>query len=288
MDFTSIEKELESAFHTLAGQWGLSAAIKTLVTVAVLTLVIQGARLLLVRLTKNRISPQTRLLLNKTFAYGGFVVVSLVFFDSIGVNLTAFLGAAGIVGIAVGFAAQSSISNVIAGIFLIAEKPFSVGDVINTVEVSGIVLSIDILSVKLKTFDNTLVRIPNELLIKAKVINVTRFPIRRLDFQITVSYRDNLERTMAVIREVIAANRYALANPEPFLMVREFAASGIVLSVGIWFEKDDILALRNSVMIELLERFRETGIDIPFPQLSVHLAPGDDKPAAPGASSTKP
>lgn len=271
MDLSSLTTEVEAAFHKFAGQWSLSRTIGTVLSVLLLALLIQAARFFLLRLTKQKISPQTRLLVNKIFGYGGFIAIALFLFDALGVNLSAFLGAAGIVGIALGFAAQSSISNVIAGLFLLAEKPFAVGDVVNAADVSGIVLSIDVLSVKLKTFDNTMVRIPNETLIKTKVINVTRFPVRRLNIEVGVGYTSDLPHTLAVIREVIAANRYALANPEPFLSVHELASSGIILSIGIWFERDDMIALKNSFIVELLERLRAEQIDIPFPQLTVHL-----------------
>ena len=76
------------------------------------------------------------------------------------------------------FASQTSVSNIISGIFLISEQPFQVGDLIKVGETKGVVLSIDLLSIKLRTFDNQLVRIPNENLIKNELSNITRFPIR--------------------------------------------------------------------------------------------------------------
>jgi small-conductance mechanosensitive channel len=228
-------------------------------------------QMVLRRVLKGRISEQTRMLLKKMVAYLGFVVISIVLADALGFNVATILGVAGIAGIAIGFAAQTSISNVISGLFLISEKPFAIGDVITTNEVTGIVLSIDMLSVKIKTFDNTFVRIPNESIIKSKVINVTRYPIRRLDISLSVSYADDLRRVLQVLQEVAEANQFGLRNPEPFLMVKQFAASGIEVLLGVWFEKTEYVELKNSLMIEIQKRFAQENITIPFPQLDVHV-----------------
>ena len=103
-----------------------------------------------------------------------------------GFKLSVLLGAAGILSVAVGFASQTSASNFISGLFLTLERPFSVGDVIRVGTTTGEVLSIDLLSVKLRTYDNLMVRIPNETLIKSEMTTLTRFPIRRYDLMLGV------------------------------------------------------------------------------------------------------
>ena len=112
----------------------------------------------------------------------------------LGVKLTALLGAAGIVGIAVGFASQTSVSNIISGLFLISEKPFAIGDVLKVGGTTGIIQSIDLLSIKIRTFDNLFVRIPNEKILSSEVTNITRFPIRRMDIVFQVDYGQDLAR----------------------------------------------------------------------------------------------
>jgi len=102
------------------------------------------------------------------------------------------LGAAGILTVAPGFASQTSASNLVSGLFMIAEHPFGVGDTIRLGSIAGEVPSIDLLSVNLRTPDNLYVRIPNETMIKSEITNLTRFPIRRLDLEIGVAYKENL------------------------------------------------------------------------------------------------
>lgn len=135
------------------------------------------------RSTKRKLSPQANMLLRKGLFYTGATILLLAILYQLGFKLTALLGAAGIVGIAIGFASQTSVSNIISGIFLISERPFSVGDQIQVGTTKGIILSIELLSVKLRTFENQLVRIPNESLIKerfdAKGIEIP-FPHRSL------------------------------------------------------------------------------------------------------------
>lgn len=106
----------------------------------------------------------------------------------LGIDPQVLLGAAGLFTVAVGFASQTSISHLISGLFLMAEQPFRVGDLISVDGVTGEVLSIDLLSVKLRTFDNQMVRLPNEAMLKSTLHNLTRFPIRRVDLVLPIGF----------------------------------------------------------------------------------------------------
>lgn len=265
MDVNELTNGVSQTLKTL---WSGLDFVRMFQVVLLLAVLALGLRLLLalaLKLAASRASEQTLMLLKKAFGWTTLVILTMVFFSTLGFDLSAILGAAGIAGIAVGFAAQTSISNVISGLFLLSEKPFAVGDIISTSEVNGVVLSIDTLSVKIRTFDNTFVRIPNESLIKSKVVNVTRFPIRRLDLMLTIPYREDLARVLYLIKDVVAANKYALANPELFLMVKRLAPAGTEVSLGVWFERSDMTDLKNTLVIELLECFRNEKVSLPEP-----------------------
>lgn len=221
------------------------------------------------------IVPEARLtLVKKAVRYSGIVVAVMTVFGQLGVDLTALLGAAGIVGVAVGFAAQTSVSNVISGLFLISEKSFQAGDVIQVGDVTGIVQAIDLLSIKLQTFDNRFVRIPNETLIKSNVVNVTRYPVRRHDVRVCVAYDSDLEKVKKALEEVARDNVWVLDNPEPLIVIENFGASGIDVLFGLWFEKSNMLNLRNSIMVDVKRRFDADGIEIAYPRLDVSLRGG--------------
>ena len=131
--------------------------------------------------------------------YAIFIVMAV---RQLGFDLTVLLGAAGILTVAIGFASQTSASNLIAGIFLLMERAFSVGDVIKVGDITGEVLSVDLLSVKLRTFDNLFIRIPNENLMKSTVTTMSRFPIRRYDMQIGIAYKEDIRRARDVLLRV--------------------------------------------------------------------------------------
>ena len=237
------------------------------------------------RMTRKYLSQQYSMLLRKAIQYTGAVVVLFIILSVLGVKITALLGAAGIVGIAVGFAAQTSMSNLISGLFLISEKPFQIGDAIKVGENTGVILSIDLLSVKIKTFDNQYIRIPNSVLINTELTNVTRFPIRRLDIKLTVTYSTDVTQLRRVLLEVAASNPHCLDEPEPLIVFTEFGESGIHFLFGVWFHKPDQLEMRNSLMQQIKERFEAEGIQFAYPARRLYATELPPAPAAGPAPS---
>ncbi|MBN1836654.1 MAG: mechanosensitive ion channel family protein [Spirochaetales bacterium] len=222
------------------------------------------------RLSRRNVTPQYAMLIRKGIKYVIGAIVLFIVLHLLGVKIGALLGAAGIVGIAIGFASQTSMSNLISGLFLISEKPFEIGDVIRVGGTSGVIQSIDLLSVKIKTFDNQYIRIPNEKLLNSELTNVTRFPIRRLDVQLSVAYKTDVGRLREVLLDIAAKNPHCLDEPEPLVVFTEFGDSALKFLFGVWFHKTDYLTLKNSVMQEIKERFEQEGIEIPFPHLSLY------------------
>jgi small-conductance mechanosensitive channel len=206
----------------------------------------------------------------KVFQYFMLVVVFVVVLHEMGYQLAPLLGAAGIVGVAIGFASQTSISNIISGFFLIAEKPFQVGDVIQINQIIGQILSIDTLSVKLRTFDNRFVRVPNEMIIRTEVINITRFPIRRTDIKVSIAYKEDIPKVKALLMDIAEKNPLALQEPAPVINFDMYGASSVDLWFFVWCAKEDFIAVRNQVQEEIKKRFDSEGIEIPFPHTSLY------------------
>ena len=220
--------------------------------------------------TSQKFSPQQGMIFSKLVLYTGVVIIVFSVLSELGFKLTHLLGAAGIIGIAVGFASQTSMSNIISGLFLIAEKPFQVDDIITVQNITGIVLSIDILSVKLRTFDNKYIRIPNETIIKSDVTNVTHFPIRRVDLNVGVAYKEDIARVREVLLDVAKKNPLCLNEPEPLVIFSGFGNSSLDLKLLVWAVKSDWLSLKNKIAEEIKKRFDQEGIEIPFPHLSLY------------------
>ncbi len=215
-------------------------------------------------------SPQRGLIVSKLIFYPGVLLIVVSVLNELGFKLAPLMGAAGILGVALGFASQTSVSNIISGFFLIAEEPFKVGDVVQVGDVTGQVLTIDTLSVKIRTFDNRMVRIPNETLVKSQVTTVTRFPIRRMDIQIGVAYKEDPERVRRILMEIAAANPHVLMEPEPLFVNKDFGSSSLDFLFAAWVKTDQFLSVRNELMYQIKVRCDAEGIELPFPHLSLY------------------
>ncbi len=224
----------------------------------------------------GRYNPQRGLIAGKVVFYPALVILLVTVLRELGFSLAPLLGAAGILGIAIGFASQTSVSNVISGLFLIGEQPFVVDDVIQVGDTVGRVLSVDMLSVKLRTFDNKLVRIPNESLIKSEVTNITRFPIRRLDIPVGVAYKEDVQRVREVLLDVSERNPKALMEPAPVVFFEGFGDSAVNLRLAVWATKESWLELKGSIHQEIKERFDAEGIEIPFPHRTFYTGLATD------------
>ena len=275
---------LHNALRELIGLFTLEVLQKVILVAVIAVaglLLLRFLSALINRMTRKYLSQQYSMLLRKAIQYTGAVIVLFIILSVLGVKITALLGAAGIVGIAVGFAAQTSMSNLISGLFLISEKPFQIGDAIKVGDKTGVILSIDLLSVKIQTFDNQYIRIPNSLLITTELTNITRFPIRRLDIKFTVSYRTDVNRLREVLLAAAAATPNCLDEPEPIIVFNEFGESGMQFLFGVWFHKPDQLQVRNSLMQQIKESFDAEGIEFALPARALHEAP---PPVAPSAA----
>jgi len=215
-------------------------------------------------------SKQSVMLLNKLIGYLGFTFLFLIILGEIGISLTTILGAAGVFGIAIGIASQKSLGNIISGFFMITEKSFEIGDVLKIGENVGVVYAVELLSIMLKTFDNKLIRIPNETLISSEITNVTRFPIRRMDIDILISYKADIKKVLTILEDIAVNGDLYLDEPKAYSVIKTFDESGITIMLGLWFEKENYRLVKNSLMIEILEKFRENNIEIPYNQLVIH------------------
>lgn len=222
------------------------------------------------RWLSGRYSAQQGMVARKLVFYVGLAIVVVSVLAELGFSLAPLLGAAGIVGIALGFASQTSVSNIISGFFLMAEQPFRVDDLIQVGPTTGRVLSIDMMSVKLRTLDNRFVRIPNESLIKTEVTNITRFPIRRVDLPVGIAYKEDVGRVREILLEVAAANPLCLIEPEPKVRFQTFGTSSIELLLAVWTAKDNWIELKNRIQEEVKARFDEEDVEIPFPHQTVY------------------
>jgi small-conductance mechanosensitive channel len=219
---------------------------------------------------KKKMSAQQAMIISKFIMYFGLVIILLSILQKLNFPLATLYGSAGIIGIALAFASQTSVSNIISGLFLIAERPFEVDDIIKIGNTTGVVLSVDVLSIKLRTFDNKFVRIPNETIVKSELTNVTKFPIRRVEMNVGVAYKEDIGSVREILLDVAKKNPLCLNDPEPIVVFTGFGNSSLDFLFGVWAVKSDWLKLKNSIAEDVKKRFDEKGIEIPFPHLSLY------------------
>ncbi|HRY84553.1 MAG TPA: mechanosensitive ion channel family protein [Candidatus Cloacimonadota bacterium] len=228
------------------------------------------------KIVTGKLSVQSEQLIQRAVYYIGLLIILVSVLNEFGFKLSALLGAAGVFGIAIGFASQTSISNIISGIFLISEKPFMIGDTVQIGSTIGVINSIDLLSIKLKTLDNRFVRVPNETMIKTEVINNTKFNQRRVNVSLGVAYKEDLRRVMAILDEIAVSEPLALRDPPHVILLDEFGDSGIKLTFGVWCETASFWDLKNALMLSIKERFDHDNIEIPYPHMRLMASQAGD------------
>jgi small-conductance mechanosensitive channel len=222
------------------------------------------------RFFRDSASPHVAMLAQRGIYYLLLAVFIMWALYELGFSIGVLLGAAGILTVAVGFAAQTSMSNLISGLFLIGEKPFKIGDLIKVDQTVGEVLSIDLLSVKLRMFDNTYVRIPNETIIKNQTSTLTKFPIRRVDLQLGVAFKEDIARVQEVLFEVADRNPLCMEEPQPLFILQGFGDSAIKIQFSVWVRREEYLTLRNQMYVDIKAAFDREGIEIPFPHRTLY------------------
>jgi len=224
------------------------------ITIVVASLVGRWVR----RLMASHGDVQRAVLVSRLVKWGLVALGCAGALEELGFKLNVVIGAAGVLTIAVGFAAQTTLSNLISGFFLFGERPFRVGDYIEVDGLQGEVLSVDMMATTLRTPDNRFVRIPNELVLKTKVTNHTRFPLRRLDLTLALAHDEDFARVRALLLDVADRNAFCLAEPAPSVFVQSFAETSIQVQLWLWARTDHLQDLKATVSAQIQEALART------------------------------
>ena len=212
------------------------------------------------------------------------IVFAYLFMSVWGIDGTAWLASAGIIGIAVGFAARDTLANLISGVSIVADAPYKIGDyiVLDTGE-RGIVTSLGIRSTRLLTRDDVEISIPNAVIGNAKITNESGGPWvkQRIRIAVGVAYGSDLELVEKTLLGVARDNPDVLDRPEPRVRMRAFAESSLNFELLGWIDHpEDRGRVSHELFMAIDKRFREESIVIPFPQRDVHVHYLDGKEAS--------
>ena len=193
-------------------------------------------------------------------------------------SISAFLGAAGIV---LGFAFKETLGNICGGLIILTFKPFRVGHMIEYKNYIGEVKSIEIFYTRIKTPQNELVIIPNGMITSNELRNMTKEKVKRLDLKIGVSYRSDILEVKNVLREIIdeeikGEEQLILKSPEPTIGVLALAESAIIFCVYVYTKSENYFTLQLRMNERIKIKFDENNIEIPYPQVDVHISKGGE------------
>jgi len=241
-----------------------------------------GAVIMLVGFTIARI---VRSLFNKYYApvlpehtaknigkmiYFGIIIISfLVFTSTTGIDFSGLLVAGGILGIVIGFATQSVVSNLISGIFLLIEKPAKQGDSIELPEsnISGSFVDVGTFSSRIRKFDGTIMRVPNEKFFNSNIRVLTDSPVRRHEAVVGIAYKEDIDAALEVLKKTIMSRMpYVLHEPAPEFRIEQLADSSINIMILVWHPKQDWGKVAPIMLKIAKNALDDAGIEIPFPQ----------------------
>ena len=200
-----------------------------------------------------------------------FVIVLIAALGRVGVETASVVAVIGAAGLAIGLALQGSLSNFAAGVLIVGFRPFKSGDYVEVAGVAGSVEAIQIFQTILKTPDNKMVVVPNGAIIGGSITNYSRHATRRVDLVIGVSYKSDLQLTKKVIRETLEKDSRILKDPDITIGVLALADSSVNFVVRPWCKTEDYWGVYFDSMQAIKEALDANGIEIPFPQMDVHL-----------------
>jgi len=233
-----------------------------------------------------RLSKLLRRMIVVTAANAVLILGVLFALWQVGVSVGPLLAGLGIAGIIIGFALQDTLSNFASGMMILLYRPYDVGDVIDAAGEYGTVTDMSLVSTVILTFDNQKLVVPNNLIWRGVIRNVTAEKIRRVDMTFGISYDDDIPKAERVLMEILNAHERVLDEPEPMVRVHTLGDSSVDLIARPWVETADYWDVYWDVTREVKLRFDAEGISIPFPQRDVHVY-GTETPSPPSAGDAR-
>ncbi len=240
--------------------WVLLRASLVLATALV---VVPTLRRAMRRLADHRLRPHQQMLLARAISWVGYGIAISSVLTLLGFDLSVLLSAAGVFTVAIGFAAQTAVSNLISGIFLLIEQPFSVGDQITSNGVTGEILSVDLLSVKLRTPDKVFVRLPNQMLLQSAVTNLTRFDTAGATLEFMVAADQELRGVCEILAGVGKQATEVFNSPAPVIVCTGYTDLGATFAVTFWAPRASLNAAKTQMVIEGLRALQAAGVALP-------------------------
>lgn len=255
---------------------GATSIFKILLAVVILIIGSKLIKIIIKLLNKShsyaKLDESVRSFLNSFIRVVLYAVLYITAATALGVPETSLVTALASCGLAVGLALQGSLSNFAGGLMILIFKPFVIGDYIVSGTFEGTVKEINVLYTVIVTLDNRTVTIPNGSISNAPVVDVTGQATRRLDISVGISYNADIDKALSVLSALAANNKEILQTPAPQAVVDNLGESSIDLILRFWVNTENYWPVRYQMLKDVKQALDENGIEIPFPQLDVHIS----------------
>ena len=209
--------------------------------------------------------------LSSLIHYGLIALVLITTLGIFGVPTTSFAAIIGAAGLAIGLALQGTLGHVASGVMMLGFRPFDVGDYVEAAGVAGSVKNIGLFTTEIATPDNKKIIVPNGKIFESVITNYAGYATRRVDLVFGVSYGDDLDKAMALIKSEVEKQSLAKSDPEPVIAVDTLGASSVDIICRVWVERADYFAVKWALTKSVKERFDAEGVSIPFPCRSIYM-----------------
>jgi small conductance mechanosensitive channel len=213
--------------------------------------------------------PPMRLLIVRTTRILVLALTLLVAIDKLGFQTAPLVAAIGVAGVGLGFAFHGVLANIIAGLSIVFTKPYRVGEYIELLGVQGQVLTIELFSTTLMQLDQSRIVIPNHKIVGEILHNYGT--IRQLQLKVGVAYGSNLNEVLTLANQVVGAEPRVLKEPAALIGISELGESSVTLAIQPWVVTADMVGVRADLYRAIVEQFRSSKIEMPFPVREVHL-----------------
>lgn len=234
-------------------------------------------KFLISRIAKGRgfqkIDPSAQSFIKSFVGIAAKILIIITAAAVLGVPMTSMTAIIGSAGLAIGLALQGGLSNLAGGFLLLVFKPFAIGDYISTADgYEGTVVKIDIFYTTLKMADNTKIVVPNGKLSNETISDVSHYGTRRVELKLTAGYQNDVDRVIGILKETAAAHPLVIDDPAPpFAALASHGDNALHYVLRAWCNKDDYWTVYYDLSAEIKKEFDRNGIEIPYPQLDVHL-----------------
>jgi small-conductance mechanosensitive channel len=235
-------------------------------------LIARTATLSLRRFLREKVQREFLEIVIKVAYYGIIVLAFIIALPMLGFQLSGLLVAGGVIGIAIGFASQNIVANLLSGIFLMFERPIKIGNGVNIDGTTGIVEDIRMMSTTLRSYDALYIRLPNQKVFTSKITNFVSNVARRVDYDIGIRYSDDADKAVTLIKAFLDAQPMVLKNPVPLVFVSELGDSAVIIAIRCWAPVSEWFGVKTDLLWKIKKLLEAEGIEIPFPQQVVWFA----------------